>query len=59
MKVWGSILDQVNWSEVVQVAGGREKPDIYREVFRTIVHSHIEELKREAYRKDMQIELGN
>ena len=26
MKVWESILDQVDWSEVVQESGGRESP---------------------------------
>ncbi len=43
----------------MQKAGGREKPDTYRNVFKTIVHSHIEELlKQEEYGKDMKIELG-
>ena len=58
MKVWESILDQVDWSEVLQEAGGREKPQIYRDVFKTIVHSHIEEQKQEQYRKDMTFELS-
>ena len=59
MKAWESIFDQVDWSEVMQEAGGREKPDTYRNVFKTIVYSHIEEqLKQEEYRKDMEIELG-
>ncbi len=59
MKAWESILDQIDWSKVMQEAGGREKPDTYRNVFKTIVHSHIEELlKQEEYGKDMKIELG-
>ena len=59
MKAWELILDQVDWSEVVQEAGGRENPDTYRDVFKTIVHSHIEELlKQEEYGKDMKIEFG-
>jgi len=59
MKAWESILDQIDWSKVVQEAGGREKPDTYRNVFKTIVHSHIEELlKQEDYGNDMKIELG-
>jgi hypothetical protein len=59
MKVWESTLDQIDWSKVVQEAGGIEKPDTYRNVFKTIVHSHIEELlKQEEYGKAMKIELG-
>jgi len=59
MKAWDSILDQINWSKVVQEAGGRGKPDTYRYVFKTIVHSHIEELmKQEHDGKDMRIELS-
>jgi len=43
---------------VVQEAEEREKLDAYRNVFKTIVHSHIEGLlKQEEYRKDMKIEL--
>ena len=59
MKVWELTLDQIDWSKVVQEAGGIEKPDIYRNIFKTIVHSHIEELlKQEEYGKAMKIELG-
>jgi len=59
MKAWKSILDQIDWSKVVEEAGGREKPDTYRNVFKTIVHSHIEEqLKQEEYGKDTKIVLG-
>ena len=43
MKAWESIFDQVDWSEVMQEAGGREKLDIYRNVFKMIFYSHIEE----------------
>ncbi len=58
-KAWGSILDQVDWSEVVQEAEGRENADIYRDVFRKIVESHITRLlKQEEYGKDMEIEFG-
>jgi len=58
-RAWESVLDQVDWSEVVQEAEGRENPDIYRDVFRKIVESHIEELlKQEESGKDMKIELG-
>ena len=58
-KAWESILDQVDWSEVVQEAEGRENPDIYRDVFRKIVESHIAKLlKQGEYGKDMEIELG-
>ena len=28
MKAWESILDQVDWSEMVENGGGRERPDI-------------------------------
>ena len=60
MKAWELILDQVDWSEVVQKAEGRESPDTYRDVFRTIMHSYVEELlKQEKYRKDIKIELGD
>ena len=59
MKAWELILDQVDWSEVVQEVGGKENPDTYRDVFKTIVHSHAEELlEEEKYRKDIKIELG-
>ena len=59
MKAWESILDQVDWSEVVQEVGGREKPDTYRDVFKTTVHSHIVGLlKQEEYGKDVKIEHG-
>ncbi len=44
MKGWKSILDQINWSKVVEEAGVREKPDTYRNIFKTIVHSHIKEI---------------
>ena len=58
-KAWGSILDQVDWSEVVQEAEGRENANIFRDVFKTIVHSHIEELlKQKEYGKTMKIKLG-
>jgi len=44
---------------VVQEAKGIEKPNTYRNVFKTIVHSHIEELlKQEEYEKAMKIELS-
>jgi len=44
---------------VVQEAGGREKPNTYRNIFKMIVHSHIEKmLNQEEYGKDMKIELG-
>ena len=33
MKAWEMILDQVDWSEVVQEVGGRENPDTYRDIF--------------------------
>lgn len=53
MKAWESILDQVDWSEVMQDAGGRGKPNIYRDVFQTIVQSHVEEqLEQEECRED-------
>ncbi len=43
----------------MQEAGGREKPNTYRNVFKTIMHSHIKELlKQEDYGKDMKIELS-
>jgi hypothetical protein len=59
MKAWESILDQIDWSKVVQDAGARENPDIYRDVFKMIVESHIEELlKQEGCSKDINIEFG-
>lgn len=58
-KAWESILDHVDWSEVEQEAEGRENPDIYRDVLRKIVESHIEELlKQEESGKDVKIEPG-
>lgn len=48
MKAWESILDQVDCSEVVENAGGREKPDLYRDVFKTIVESHIGGLQEQV-----------
>jgi hypothetical protein len=57
MKAWESILDQVDWSEVMQDAGGRGKPNIYRDVFQTVVQAHVEEqLKQEECREDMIFE---
>ncbi len=57
MKAWESILDQVDWSEVMQDAEGREKLNIYRDVFQTIVQAHVEEqLKQEECREDMIFE---
>ena len=59
MKAWESILDQVDWSEVVQDAGGREKPHVYRDVFKMIVESHIGGLLKQNERsKDINIEFG-
>ena len=57
MKAWESILDQVDWFEVMQDAEGREKLNIYRDVFQTIVQAHVEEqLKQEECREDMIFE---
>ena len=39
-----SIIDQVNWSEVVLDVVGREKPVIYRNAFEKILRLHIKEL---------------
>lgn len=59
MKVWELIFNQVDWSEMVEEAGGGENPDTYRDVFKMIMHSHIKDpLKQEEDRKDMRIELG-
>jgi len=42
----------------MQKAKKKEKFNAYRNVFKTIVHSHIERLlKQEKYKKDMKIEL--
>ncbi len=42
----------------MQEAREREKFDAYRNVFKTIVHSHIKGLlKQKKYEKDMKIEL--
>ncbi len=59
MKAWESALDQIDWSKVVQEAGGIEKPDTYRDVFKTIVHSHIEELLKQEDDEDTNTESGN
>jgi len=57
MKAWEFILDQVDWSEVMQDAEEREKLNIYRDVFQTIVQVHVEEqLKQEECREDMIFE---
>ncbi len=58
MKAWESILDQIDWSEVVQDVGGRGKPNIYRDVFQTIVQAHIEEDNKEGD-EDTDTESGN
>ena len=59
MKIWESILDQIDWSKVVQEAGGREKPNTYQNIFNTIVQSHIVKmLKQGEYGKDIKIEFG-
>lgn len=56
MKAWKSILDQIDSFKVVEEAGRRKKPDIYRNVFKTIVHFHIEEqLKQKEYGKVTKI----
>lgn len=58
-KAWESILDRVDWSEVVEDAGGTEKPDVYRDVFKTIVESHIRGLlKQVELSKDRNIGFG-
>ena len=44
MKAWELILDQVDWSEVVQETGWRENPDTYRDIFKIIIYSYIEDL---------------
>jgi hypothetical protein len=41
-----SIMDQVNWSEVVLDVVGRERPAFYRDAFEKILRLHIEELLR-------------
>ena len=59
MKTWERILDQIDWSKVVQETGGREKPNTYRNIFNTIVQSHIVKmLKQEGYGKDIKIKFG-
>ena len=59
MRAWESILDQIDWSEVVRETGWRRKPNTYRDVFKTIVHSHVEELKRKEQKRNMSIERGD
>ena len=59
MKAWESILDQVDWSQVVKDAGGRENPDVYRDGFKMMMESHIGGLLKQAERgKDINIEFG-
>lgn len=59
MKAWKSILDQVDWFEVMQNAEERERLDIFRSVFKNIVQFHIEKLlKQEECRKDINIEFS-
>ena len=59
MKAWESILDQVDWFQVVQGAGGRGNPDVYRDGFQMIVEFHIEGLLKQTERgKDINIEFG-
>lgn len=59
IKVWKSLLHQVDWSEIVRDVGGRKKPDVYRDVFKMIMESHIEELLNQGeHREDVKIEFG-
>lgn len=59
MKGWESILDQVDWSKVVQDGGRREKPYVYRDVLKMIVESHIRGLLKQKERgKDINIDFG-
>lgn len=39
-----SIIDQVNWSDVVLDVVGRERPTFYRNAFEKILRLHVEEL---------------
>lgn len=58
-KAWESMLKQVDWSDIVEDAGGRENPNTYRDLFRTIMPLYIEELLEQGeYRKDIKIEFG-
>lgn len=43
---------------MVQEAVRRETPDTYRDVFKTIVHSRVEELLKRRDRKDIKIEIN-
>ena len=57
MRAWESILDQIDWTEVVEKAEGSEEPKIYRDVFKAIVRSYVKGLlEQEEYRKDTKIE---
>lgn len=59
VKAWESILDQVDWSEVVQGAGGRENPHVYQDAFKIVVNSHIGGLLKQKERsKDIDIGFG-
>ena len=59
IKIQELIFNQIDWSEVIQEAGGRENPDTYRDIFKTIIYSHIKKLlKQKEYGKDIKIEFN-
>ena len=60
MKVWESILNQIDWPKVKQDSGVRESSDTYRYFFETIVHPYVEQLlKQEEYKREMTVEFGD
>ncbi len=50
-----SILNQVNWSEVVLDVVGRERPALYRDAFEKILRLHVEELLTQKYREENKL----
>ncbi|KAL9132038.1 MAG: hypothetical protein Q9217_000166 [Psora testacea] len=58
MRASESILEQVDWSEVVLDAEGKKKPAIYRDFFKTIIQAHIKGLLKQEECRDIHIECG-
>lgn len=59
IKAWELIFDQIDWFKMMQKTKEKENLDIYRDIFKTIVHFYIEKiLKQKKYEKNMKIELN-
>jgi len=50
-----SIINQVDWSEVVLDVVGRERPALYRDAFEKILRLHVEELLTQEDREENKL----